>query len=476
MNACRALIPALALLAACSGPAPASHAQSANALSDESLPASRRVPPDLATMKMSFAPIVRRAVPAVVNVYSRRVVRAQIDPFWGLFAGGQARDRVEQSLGSGSIVRADGVILTNHHNIENAQEIMVVTSDRREWPARVLLDDARADLAVLKIDAKGERLPTIAIDAQATPQVGDLVLAIGDPFGVGQTVTNGIVSALARSDVGISDYAFFIQTDAAINPGNSGGPLVDMDGDLIGVNTAIVSQSGTSAGVGFAIPAAMAKQVVSAALGGVRVVARPWLGVKTQGLTGDMAKSLGLAAPQGVVVTDVWPQGPAARAGLAQGDVIISVNGQLVNDDAGLNYTVATRGAGEEVSLSVRRNGGAARTISVRLEAPPSRPAADPRTLTGRNPLAGASVVNVSPAAAYQYGVDPFGAQGVLVTAVAGGFAQQIGLQPGDFIREINGRKLASTAELAAAVQAGPPSWTLVIQRGDRVITARFSV
>jgi Do/DeqQ family serine protease len=476
MNTCRALIPVLALLAACSGPAPSSRAQNAEVQSDEPLPAPRRAPPDLATMKLSFAPIVKRAAPAVVNVYSRRLVRAQMDPFWGLFAGGQSRDRVEQSLGSGSIVRADGVILTNHHNIANAQEIMVVTSDRREWPASVLLDDARADLAVLRIDTKGERLPTIAIDTQANPQVGDLVLAIGDPFGVGQTVTNGIVSALARSDVGISDYSFFIQTDAAINPGNSGGPLVDMDGDLIGVNTAIVSQSGTSAGVGFAIPAAMAKQVVNAALGGGHAVVRPWLGVKTQGLTGDMAKSLGLAAPQGVVVTDVWPDGPGAHAGLAQGDVIVSVNGQPINDDAGLNYTVATRGAGDTLPLVVRHNGGAARTITVRVEAPPARPAADSRALTGRNPLAGASVVNVSPAAAYQYGVDPFGAQGVLVTAVAGGFAQQIGLQPGDFIRELNGRKIATTAELAAALEAGVHTWTLVIQRGERVITARFSV
>src|SRR5450432_3931173 len=177
MKACRALISAVALLAACSGPAPASRAQSIEGPGGETLPVARRVPPDLATMKLSFAPVVHRAAPAVVNVYSRRVVRAQVDPFWGMFAGGASRDRIEQSLGSGSIVRADGVILTNHHNIANAQEIMVVTSDRREWPARVLLDDARADLAVLKIDAKGESLPTIAIDTQASPQVGDLVLA-----------------------------------------------------------------------------------------------------------------------------------------------------------------------------------------------------------------------------------------------------------------------------------------------------------
>jgi len=427
-------------------------------------------------MRLSFAPIVRRVAGAVVNVYSRRVVRQQVDPFWGLFAGGGApRDRVEQSLGSGSIVRADGVILTNHHNIAGAQEIMVVTADRREWPATVLLDDARADLAVLKIDPRGEALPTIAIDDRGSPQVGDLVLAIGDPFGVGQTVTNGIVSALARSDVGISDYSSFIQTDAAINPGNSGGPLVDMGGDLIGVNTAIVSGSGTSSGVGFAIPATMAKQVVTAALGGGHAVIRPWLGAKTQTLTGEMARSLGLAAPQGVIVTDIWPGGPAARAGIAQGDVIVSVDGEPVNDEAGLNYRVATRGPGETLSLVDRRNGAAPRTLSVRIEAPPAQPAADPRTLTGRNPLSGASVANVSPASAYQYGVDPFSGRGVVVTRVDAGLAQSIGVQPGDFIREVNGVKIASTSDLAAAVQSGVGTWTLAIERAGRLITARFS-
>ena len=273
---------------------------SALALAPDARAQGERPPAGAAEMRLSFAPIVRRVAPAVVNVYSKRLVRAQIDPFWSMFAGpGLSHSRLEQSLGSGSIVRADGVILTNHHNIENAQEIRVVTADRREWPATVLLDDPRADLAVLKIDTKGEQLPVIAVDAQGAPQVGDLVLAIGDPFGVGQTVTNGIVSALARSDVGINDYAFFIQTDAAINPGNSGGPLVDMNGDLIGVNTAILSSSGASAGVGFAIPAVMAQQVIDAALSGKHDLVRPWLGAKTQTLTDEMAKSFGLSAPIG---------------------------------------------------------------------------------------------------------------------------------------------------------------------------------
>src|SRR5579871_4597518 len=306
-----------ALVAFALQPAACAKSQPAN------LPApDRQAPASAAQLRLSFSPVVKRAAPAVVNVYSKRVVRTQIDPFWGLFMGGPIpQDRIAQSLGSGSIVRADGVVLTNHHVIEGAQEITVVTADRREWPAKVLLDDPRADLAVLKIEPGAERLPAIAIDDSGDVQVGDLVLAIGDPFGVGQTVTNGIVSALARSGVSASDFTSFIQTDAAINPGNSGGPLVDMNGDLIGVNTAILSRSGTSSGVGFAIPAALAKQVVSAALGGGHEVVRPWLGLKSEPLTGDVAKSLGLASPQGVLTDEVWPDGPVARAGVARGDV-----------------------------------------------------------------------------------------------------------------------------------------------------------
>ncbi|HEY1561188.1 MAG TPA: Do family serine endopeptidase [Caulobacteraceae bacterium] len=446
---------------------------SSAAVAQEPLPTPRRVPADAATMQLSFAPIVKRVAPAVVNVYSRRVVRQAVDPFWGMF--GQTGQRTEQSLGSGSIIRADGVILTNHHVIAGAQEIMVVTADRREWPATVLLDDSRADLAVLKIETKGERLPTIPIDAADQPQVGDLVLAIGDPFGVGQTVTNGIISALARSDTGISNYSSFIQTDAAINPGNSGGPLVDMAGDLIGVNTAIISASGASAGVGFAIPAVMARQVADAAVGGGHAVVRPWLGLKAQALTGEMARSLGLAAPQGVVVTDVWPGGPAARAGIAQGDVIVSVDGREVDDEAALNYRIGTKQSGAEASLVVRRSGGASRTIEARAEAPPATPAPQPLAVSGRNPFSGATVVNLSPASALDYGVDPFAGKGVMIAKVDGGYAQTLGLRPGDFIRQINGKAITTTADVASATQANATSWTIGVERGGRMITAQFS-
>lgn len=438
-------------------------------------PARREAPPDAATMRLSFAPVVRKAAPAVVNVFSRRVVRTQMDPFWGMFMGGGIpQDRIAQSLGSGSIVRSDGVVLTNHHVIEGAQEITVVTSDRREWPAKVLLDDPRADLAVLKIDTHGERLPALAIDDSADVQVGDLVLAIGDPFGVGQTVTNGIVSALSRSGVGGSDFSSFIQTDAAINPGNSGGPLVDMSGDLIGVNTAILSGSGTSSGVGFAIPAPLARQVVETALGGAHAVVRPWLGLKTQAITGEMASSLGMAAPEGVVASDVWPGGPAAQAGVVAGDVIETVNGQPVNDPTGLNYDVATLGPGSTVTLQVRSQGGAMRTLKVRLETPPNAPARDQRTIAGQNPLNGATVINLSPAAANDLGLDPFLGAGVVVTAVSG-YSGTL-LQPGDFIRELNGQKVTSAGQLAQLVAQPARAWTITIQRGDRIVTAQVRI
>ena len=470
MKAYRALIPALVvMLAACSQP------NSSNAQVPGLAQPTRSPPASDMTMKASFAPVVKRAAPAVVNVYSRRVVRQRVDPFWEFFYGGAGvpRQRVEQSLGSGAIVRSDGIVLTNHHNIEGAQEVMVVTADRREWEAKVLLDDPRSDLAVLQIDTKGERLPTLAIDDQEALEVGDLVLAIGNPFGVGQTVTNGIVSALARSNVGITDYSFFIQTDAAINPGNSGGPLVDMDGDLIGINTAILSRSGNSSGVGFAIPAAMAKQVLTAALGGSHTVVRPWLGARTQTITGEIARSLGMTAPRGVLVADVWEGGTASRGGLREGDVIVAVAGQAVNDEGALTYQFGARRIGETVPVTVLRS-GREQTLSIRAEAAPRSPAADERTITGRNPLQGATVINISPAAADELGLDPFTGPGVVVSKVGAGFARDAGFQPGDLVTEINGRAVRNVRELASAVAADARIWRVTIQRGGRTISADF--
>jgi Do/DeqQ family serine protease len=485
MRAYRLVIPGFCLLAACSQPAQPSSAQSRSgvALSGASLPApampepSRQVPVDAAQMKLSFSPIVKHVAPAVVNVYSRRVVRQSIDPFWQMFGGGLGvpRERIAQSLGSGVIVRADGVIVTNNHVVEGGQEIMVVLSDRREFPAKVLRADTRADIAVLKIDIGAERLPVLALDDRDDAQVGDLVLAIGDPFGVGQTVTNGIVSALARSGV-VNGDSLYVQTDAAINPGNSGGALVNMNGDMIGMNTAILSQSGTSSGVGFAIPAALVKSVVETAIGrGGATVARPWLGLKAQGVTAEIARTLGQDRPSGVLVTDVYPDGPAARAGLRQGDLVLAVDGQPVIDESGLNYHVATRRSGDLVALQMKRGHEAPRIIQVHVEAPPANPARDEQTVSGRNPLSGATVVNLSPAVADELGIDPFVADGgVLVTKVGGGIAAEAGIRPGDLIREINGRKVRLVGDLRAVLSSGTDGWAITIQRGGQLITAQF--
>jgi S1-C subfamily serine protease len=472
--ALRVLIPTLALLAACSDPASRSQAQSIPELAQPT----RKAPTDPGSMKSSFAPVVKKTAPAIVNVASRRVVQRQQsrDPFWDFFmggGGGTPRAQVQGSLGSGAIVRADGVIITNHHNIENMSDITVQLADRREFPATVLLDDPRSDLAVLKIDTKGERLPTIAIDDQEQLEVGDLVLAMGNPFGVGQTVTNGIVSALARTDVGAAEFGSYIQTDAAINPGNSGGPLVDMDGDLIGVNTFIISRSGSSSGVGFAIPAAVVRQVVSTALGGAHSVVRPWLGVRGQPVTGDLAKSLGMTTPRGVLVSDVYPGASASKGGIKEGDVILSIDGQAVNDEGGGAFAIGTHKIGDRVPVIVRR-GDREQTLTIRAEAAPEVPAKDERTISGRNPFDGATVMNLSPAAAQDIGADAFAGKGVLVTKVGQGFALNAGLRPGDFVREVNGKAINTTADLAAAARGDAATWNIVIERNGQRIAARF--
>jgi Do/DeqQ family serine protease len=419
-------------------------------------------------VKLSYAPVVKKVRDAVVNISSRRVVR-QVDPFFEMFGMGVPRARVEGSLGSGVIVRSDGVIVTNNHVIEGGQEITVSLTDRREFPAKIILADARADLAVLKIDAKG--LPTLPISSGEDLQVGDLVLAIGNPFGVGQTVTNGIVSALNRTDVGSGSVSSYIQTDAPINPGNSGGALVDMDGNLIGVNSMILSRSGGSQGVGFAIPGPVVRQVVEAALGGRKQVARPWLGVSGQAVTGDIARSLGLDRPEGVLLADVYPGSAAARAGLKQGDAVLTVDGQPVDDETSLNYRIGTRRPGETVTLGYQR-GGSLHTAKVAVEAPPSRPR-DEQLVQGDNPFDGAVVLNLSPAAAIDLDLDPF-RSGVVVSEIRGGLSANAGIRPGDLIRQVNGRRIESVADLRAALQVRTRTWSIVIDRNGQQISATF--
>ncbi len=439
----------------------------------------RQVPRDTMQVRLSYAPVVKRAAPAVVNVYSRKVVRTAASPFAGdpffgrLFGQGffGPQERVQQSLGSGVIVRPNGVIVTNNHVVNGADELRVVLADRREFDAKLLLADKKADLAVLKIDTHGEALPVMPIHRGQEAEVGDLVLAIGNPFGVGQTVTSGIVSALARTDVGASDYSYFIQTDAAINPGNSGGALVGMDGALLGINTVILSRSGGSNGIGFAIPAAMVERVVDAALHDGKVV-RPWFGARLQEVDRDLAASLGLERPHGALVSEVYPGGPAARAGVRRGDVVTAIDGHEINSEQGLRFRLATHKTGETVPLVIIRE-GKVKTLRLRTRAAPEIPPRHTTVLRGLNPFAGAQVANLSPRLAEELSLDDF-ARGVVILKVAPRSpAGYYGLRPGDILRTIDDEPVRSVADVARLLKLndGAGRWQVTIRRGGRNIS-----
>jgi Do/DeqQ family serine protease len=425
----------------------------------------RVVPGDSMSMKASFAPVVRAAAPAVVNISALGVRQVQ-DPFWSMFGQGRARSQQVGSVGSGVIVRPDGVVVTNYHVIEGMQQIKVVLNDRREFEARVVLADERSDIAVLQLEGVNERLPTLDIDDREEQQIGDLVLAIGNPFGVGQTVTNGIISALNRTETGISDSGSFIQTDAAINPGNSGGALVDMDGDLIGINTAIFSRTGSSSGVGFAVPAAMVKRVVDSAVGGAAAVVRPWLGVKGEPVSAEIARSLGLERPQGLIVTQVWPNGPGARAGLQDGDVITAIDGAEVHDQGGLNFRVGTREPDQTVQVTLLRD-GRSQTVDARVQRLPGDADIDKASVIQSGALSGAQVLTLNPALADSLGGDPF-ASGVIVGRVQrGSYANRVGLRGGDIILSVNGRSVSSASQLAEVARGSE----MTISRGGQRIS-----
>ncbi|HUU67124.1 MAG TPA: DegQ family serine endoprotease [Methyloceanibacter sp.] len=439
----------------------------------------RVVPESQAAVKQSFAPVVKQAAPAVVNVYVRHRVKQVVspfanDPFFRRFFGesfGVPRERIQNSLGSGVVVAAEGVVVTNYHVIRGSSdsEITVALNDGREFPAKLILKDEQTDLAVLRLDADGAKFPSIKFANSDDLEVGDLVLAIGDPFGVGQTVTSGIVSALARTKVGISDYQFFIQTDAAINPGNSGGALVDMDGRLAGINTAIFSKSGGSHGIGFAIPSNMVRLVVQSALDGGKVQ-RPWFGASLQPLTSDIAESLGLDRPSGALVTSLHEKGPAMRAGLQVGDVVISVDDKAVQDPEALQYRFVTKGVGGTVELGVFRKGKTLQA-TISLRAPIEDPPRDLRDLTGRHPLAGAQVANLSPAVAQELGMDGDDSKGgVVVFGVErGSNAARLGVRRGDIIVGVNNEKVTSVKTLAAMLEVGGGGWRLSVERRGKV-------
>ncbi|HEX5079619.1 MAG TPA: Do family serine endopeptidase [Geminicoccaceae bacterium] len=466
------------MLAACaSTPTGTAIARQVPAAAERAAATAQQVPQSRAQINLSFAPVVRESAPAVVNIYTtKQGGRSPLDslfadPFFDLFFRGQRQaPRVppEQALGSGVIVREDGLIVTNHHVIEDAEQIMVVLSDRREYRAEVLGDDETADLALLRIQAGDQPLPVLPMGDSDRLEVGDLVLAIGNPFGIGKTVTSGIVSALARTTPGIGSDLSFIQTDAAINPGNSGGALVTLDGRLAGINTAIFTRNGGgSIGIGFAIPVNLVKALIRSVESGGNELARAWLGARTQPVDADLATSLGLARPVGVLVRQVYPYGPAARAGLTQGDVVLAVDGNEVLDPHGLNFRLAVGKIGDDAELEVWHN-GQRKTVQLVLETPPYDPPPQTTTLAGRHPLSGAKVANMSPGLNEDLGFDPF-EQGVVVVGVErGSDAARLSFRRGDIIRRLAGERIETVAQLGAAVEKHSLPWQLEIERGGR--------
>jgi Do/DeqQ family serine protease len=435
----------------------------------------RRVPSSQAELRLSYAPIVQRVQPAVVNVYAAKMVQNRNplldDPIFRRFFGvpGQQPEQMQRSLGSGVMVDASGLVVTNNHVIEGADQVKVSLADKREYEAEIVLKDSRTDLAVLRLkDTNKERFTTLDFANSDELMVGDVVLAIGNPFGVGQTVTHGIISALARTQVGITDYQFFIQTDAAINPGNSGGALVDMTGRLAGINTAIFSRSGGSQGIGFAIPANMVRVVVASAKSGGKAVKRPWLGARLQAVTPEIAETLGLKLPSGALVANVAPNSPAARAGLKLSDLIVAIDGQAIDDPNAFDYRFATRPLGGSAQIDVQR-GGKAVKLTVALETAPDTDRAE-IVLTARSPFQGARVANISPAVADELHLDA-GAEGVVVTDLADdGTAASVGFQKGDIILAVNNEKITRTSDLEKASKTGTRVWRITLVRGGQQI------
>jgi serine protease Do len=440
----------------------------------------RYASPDESPSRNSFAPVVRKVLPAVVNVSASKMVKSpmgmmpgNMDPFFRQFFGGdegqfgsngrgQAPQQRQEGQGSGVIVSPEGYILTNNHVVDGATEVRVTLSDKREFKARVVGTDPKTDLAVLKIDANN--LPTVAIGDSDKIQVGDYALAIGNPFGLGGTVTMGIISAVGRGNLGIEEYEDFIQTDAPINPGNSGGALVNERGDLIGINTAILSGSQGNQGIGFAIPVSVARNVTDQILRNGKVT-RAYLGVLSEVVTPALAKAFHEKEPAGALISEVKHASPAAHAGLEKGDIILAVNGKPISDSAQLAMTISLMQPGSEVKLKVLRD-GAEREMPARLEEMPTEAAKASKepdaTETGMD---GVSVEDVTARNARQLGV-PSDTAGVVVTAVDPSSRAAVnGLRPGDVIVEVNRKPVRNTAEFEQALKQGADETLLLVSR-----------
>ena len=436
----------------------------------------RVVPTSPQQLKLSFAPIVQRTQPAVVNVYAGKAAPRNPlldDPIFRRFFGGAPGqlqpEQMQRSLGSGVMVDPSGLVVTNNHVIDGADQVKVSLADKREFEAEIVLKDSRTDLAVLRIKDTKEKFATLDFANSDDLLVGDVVLAIGNPFGVGQTVTHGIISALARTQVGITDYQFFIQTDAAINPGNSGGALVDLTGKLAGINTAIFSRSGGSQGIGFAIPANMVRVVVASAKSGGKAVQRPYLGARLQAVTPEIAESLGLKRPSGALVANVSPGSPSARAGLKLSDLIVGIDGQAVDDPNAFDYRFATRPLGGSSQIEVQRSGKTVK-LSIPLEVAPDT-GRDELVIKSRSPFQGAKVANISPALADELRIDS-NIEGIVVVELEDNApAQGVGFQKGDIILSVNNQKIAKTSDLDRIAKEPSRLWRITVVRGGQQLS-----
>lgn len=438
----------------------------------------RRVPFSAEQIQLSFAPLVSQIAPTVVNVYASTRVEARSpfmgDPFFErFFSFPQTPPRVQSSLGSGVLVDASGIVVTNYHVIGGADEVRIALSDGREYASRIVLQDEALDLAILKVDAD-EEFPIAPLGDSEALQVGDLVLAIGNPFGVGQTTTSGIVSAVARSLGGIGDFGYFIQTDAAINPGNSGGALINMRGEVVGINTAIYSRTGGSIGIGFAIPANLVRRVVDAAKNGSDYFERPYIGANLDRVTSDIANALGMGRPAGALVTNIAPDSPAARAGLEPADVVVAVDGKPVETPETLDYRLATLPLDSTVDVEVLRDGETKR-LSLTIEKAPEGPGVRLQ-ISGRGAFSGATISDLTPGIIQQLRL-PVNQTGVVILEIARNSpAARIGLRPGDIVRELSGEAVTTAGQLKRLAEQDSRVWRFAIDRGGRIIqqTLRF--
>ena len=438
-----------------------------------------QVPSSKSEITLSFAPLVKKSAPAVVNIYAQRVVEARIspfqnDPFFGNFFrdfGNTTRPQVQNSLGSGVILSEGGIVVSNYHVVAGATDIRVVLNDGQEFSAIPLLSDEQSDLAVLKVDTAAP-LPFLNLRQSETVEVGELVLAIGNPFGVGQTVSSGIVSGLARSGAAQeSGRGYFIQTDAPINPGNSGGALVDISGRLIGINTSILTRSGGSNGIGFAIPASLVRQFVAQAKAGYTKFQRPWAGMSGQPLTPDLANGLGVDLTAGMVITALHNLSPFKAAGFAVGDVIGAVQGQPVTTPAEMMYRLSVAGIGASADIT-RVNSEGRKIILVGLAAAPDDPPRKIIEFDRRDFLPGLIISSINPAVQAELQL-PWDSNGFVVID-PGPLAVRIGLKAGDIILEANGRQLRTGNDIDEFLRQNSRRGAILIQRGSRQIMLRF--